>query len=47
MDFHNTDDSVTRRIRAMNDRLSMLKAASKIMGGTRILKNQLPSKDKS
>ena len=25
MDFHNTDDSVTRRIRAMNDRLSMLK----------------------
>lgn len=25
MDFHNTDDSVTRRIRAMNDRVSMLK----------------------
>ena len=25
MDLHNTDDSVTRRIRAMNDRLSMLK----------------------
>ncbi len=26
MDFHNTDDSVTRRIKAMNDRVAMLKA---------------------
>ena len=26
MDLHNTDDSVTRRIRAMTDRIAMLKA---------------------
>ena len=26
MDIHNTDDAVTRRIKAMTDRIAMLKA---------------------
>jgi len=48
MDFHNTDDAVTRRIRAMNDRVNMLREndlyfynqpISELRGGARVLVN--------
>ncbi|PIZ25889.1 MAG: 8-amino-7-oxononanoate synthase, partial [Chloroflexi bacterium CG_4_10_14_0_8_um_filter_57_5] len=48
MDFRNTDDAVTRRIRAMNDRVNMLREndlyfynqpISELRGGARVLVN--------
>jgi len=48
MDFHNTDDAVTRRIRAMNDRVNMLREndlyfynqpITELRGGARVLVN--------